>query len=399
MKLVWKLLRQHLSIGQFTGFFIANLFGMLIILTGIQLYNDAYSLISGDDGLFKKDFIVISKRINTLSVIGNKRSDFTPSEVDDLKKQNFVRNTAPFTSSQFEVSGNVNMMSGAVNMTTDMFFESIPDTYIDVKSEDWVYDAHSSFVPIIVPKNYLNLYNFGFAQSKQMPQLSEGLVGMVTINIRIRGNFGKSLHLKGKIVGFSNRINTILVPETFMNEMNKEFGDKKEVQPSRLIVEVKNPSDPAVLSYMNNNGYEVEGNDLESGKASYFLKVLVSIVVGVGLLISLLSFFILMLSIYLLLQKNTQKLENLLMIGYGERAIAKPYQILTVCLNAGVWVVSVIALFFIRKLYIQSLTDFFPHYEQGTFWQAVIAGFLFFVIISLINCIIIRRKVSRIGIG
>ena len=28
--LVWKLLRQHISIGQLAGFFLANLFGMMI---------------------------------------------------------------------------------------------------------------------------------------------------------------------------------------------------------------------------------------------------------------------------------------------------------------------------------------------------------------------------------
>ena len=36
MTLVWKLLRQHISIAQFEGFFFANLFGMLIVLLGWQ---------------------------------------------------------------------------------------------------------------------------------------------------------------------------------------------------------------------------------------------------------------------------------------------------------------------------------------------------------------------------
>ena len=37
MKLVWKLLRQHISIPQFAGFFFANLVGTLIILLGVAL--------------------------------------------------------------------------------------------------------------------------------------------------------------------------------------------------------------------------------------------------------------------------------------------------------------------------------------------------------------------------
>ena len=40
MNLVWKLLRQHISIPQFAGFAFANLFGMLIVLFGFQFYQD-----------------------------------------------------------------------------------------------------------------------------------------------------------------------------------------------------------------------------------------------------------------------------------------------------------------------------------------------------------------------
>ena len=36
MTLVWKLLRQHISVPQFAGFAFANLFGMLIVLLGYQ---------------------------------------------------------------------------------------------------------------------------------------------------------------------------------------------------------------------------------------------------------------------------------------------------------------------------------------------------------------------------
>ena len=36
--LVWKLLRQHISIGQLAGFFLANLFGMMIVLLSAVSY-------------------------------------------------------------------------------------------------------------------------------------------------------------------------------------------------------------------------------------------------------------------------------------------------------------------------------------------------------------------------
>ena len=40
MRLIWKLLRSHVSVSQLAGFFLANLCGMVIVLLSIQLYND-----------------------------------------------------------------------------------------------------------------------------------------------------------------------------------------------------------------------------------------------------------------------------------------------------------------------------------------------------------------------
>lgn len=52
--MVWKLLRRHLSIIQFVGFFLANLLGMFIVLLSIQFYQDVKPLFSQEDGLRKK---------------------------------------------------------------------------------------------------------------------------------------------------------------------------------------------------------------------------------------------------------------------------------------------------------------------------------------------------------
>ena len=136
----------------------------------------------------------------------------------------------------------------------------------------------------------------------------------------MRGN-GRVEQYKGNIVGFSNRLNTILVPQSFMDWANKNFAPEKEAEPSRLIVEVKNHRHSHHRLFQQKN-YETEGNNLDAGKTTYFLRLITAIVMGVGLFISILSFYILMLSIFLLLQKNTVKLENLLLIGYSPTQVA-----------------------------------------------------------------------------
>lgn len=230
-----------------------------------------------------------------------------------------------------------------------MFFESVPDAFVDVSLDKWHFDEGTQTIPIIIPRNYLNLYNFGFAQSRNLPKLSEGVMGLIQMDINMRGN-GRVEQYKGNIVGFSNRLNTILVPQSFMEWANQNFAPEREAQPSRLIVEVKNPTDTAITDYFQQKNYETEGDNLDAGKTTYFLRLITGIVSGVGLFISILSFYILMLSVFLLLQKNTAKLENLLLIGYSPSKVALPYHVLTVGLNLLVLLLAVIGVVWFKIL-------------------------------------------------
>ena len=64
--LVWKLLRQHIIIGQLAGFFLANLFGMMIVLLSVQFYKDVIPVFTEGDSFMKKDFIIATKKISAL---------------------------------------------------------------------------------------------------------------------------------------------------------------------------------------------------------------------------------------------------------------------------------------------------------------------------------------------
>lgn len=55
MRLVWKLLRQHISFSQLAGFFFANLCGMVIVLLSVQFYKDVLPVFTEGDSFMKKD--------------------------------------------------------------------------------------------------------------------------------------------------------------------------------------------------------------------------------------------------------------------------------------------------------------------------------------------------------
>ena len=392
MKLIWKLLRQHISIGQLAGFFLANLFGMVIVLLSVQFYKDIIPMFTEGDSFMKKDYIITTKKISTLGAFAGKSNTFSPQEIENLKKQPFTKSVGAFTPSQFKVSAGLGMQEAGIRLSTDMFFEAVPDEYVDVKLDKWHFDEETHTIPIIIPRNYLNLYNFGFAQSRSLPKLSEGVMSLVQMDIMMRGN-GRVEQYKGNIVGFSNRLNTILVPESFMVWANKNFAPEAEAQPSRLIIEVGNPADASIAKYFQQKGYETEDGKLDAGKTTYFLRLIVGIVLGVGLFISVLSFYILMLSIFLLLQKNTTKLENLLLIGYSPARVARPYQTLTLGLNIVVLIVSISLVAWLRHSYTATLSLLFPQLEIGSLWPAITVGILLFVIVSAFNLFTIRKKV------
>ena len=396
MSLVWKLMRQHISLGQLAGFFFANLCGMVIVLLSIQFYQDVAPVFTEGDSFMKKDYIIVSKKVSTLGSFVGKSSTFSHSEIEEIEDQPFTRGVGEFTPSQFKVSAGGGMEQLGLNLSTAMFFESVPDKYVDTNLEGWHFEPGQDEIPIIIPRNYLNLYNFGFAQSRNLPQISEGVINMVNLEVRIIGG-GKRDTYKGKIAGFSNRLNTILVPESFMAWANIHYGEggiRKE--PSRLIVEVNNPTDDRIAQFFRERGYDTEDDKLDAGKTTWFLKVIVGIVLSVGLLISVLSFYILMLSIYLLLQKNTTKLENLLLIGYSPNRVAFPYQSLTITLNAMVLLLSVGIVLYVRTFYLELVEQMFPTLDAGSWWLMLVVGILLFLAVSFFNVLAIRKKIASI---
>jgi len=395
MKLVWKLLRQHISLGQLSGFFFANLFGMMIVALSVQFYKDIAPIFTDGDSFIKKDFIIVTKKISALGSITGANNSFSDDDINEVKSQPFAQNVGSFMPSQFSVTAGFGMAESDFHLATEMFFESVPNEFVDVSLDKWHFDENSHTIPIILPRNYLNLYNFGFAQARRLPKLSEGLMGMIKLDVVIRGN-NRVEKYKGNIVGFSSRLNTILVPETFMNWANKAFAPDKKQQSSRLIVEVKNPADEKIAQFFQKKGYETEDNKLDAGKTTYFLKLITGIVLAVGLLISVLSFYILMLSIYLLLQKNTTKLENLLLIGYSPGQVALPYQILTLGLNFIVLILAVLLVCWTRTYYMGVVSLLFPQLASGSILPAVVIGTTLFVVVSSMNIVAIRKKVQSI---
>ena len=105
MRLIWKLLRKHISLSELGIFFVANLIGMVVILGGVQLYSDLRPLVSGENALVGNDYVVISKPVKRV----NSNAVFSREEIEELQSQSFVLRLGEFTPAQYHVYGGINL--------------------------------------------------------------------------------------------------------------------------------------------------------------------------------------------------------------------------------------------------------------------------------------------------
>ncbi len=393
--MIWKLLRKNISIAQIGGYAIANLVGLCIIACAIQFYRDASSALGSPQTSAPADYLVISKQVSMLNTlgIGQNNTAFSAEEIASLEQQPWVKAVGEFTNANFGVSAAVEM--DGRGMSSYLFLESIPDQFLDIIPDGWDYDPNdpNAVVPILISKDYLALYNFGFAASRGLPQLSEGLITRVPITLYLSGN-GHRQTFRAHIAGFSNRYNTIAVPYGFMEWANGRFSSQHDAEPSRLVVQLSDPGNPEIAKYMSANGYEAAGEGLDQGKVHYFLTLLTSVVSIIGAIICALALFILMLSITLLMQRNREKNRTLLLLGYSPLQVEGYYFRLVSWVNASILALAIICLFIVKGQWQSVLGD--AGLPSASPLAAILWAVGIMAVVTLINFSTIRNQVQRL---
>lgn len=115
---------------------------------------------------------------------------------------------------------------------------------------------------------------------------------------------------------------------------------------------------------------------------------------GVGIVITLLSFFILMLSISLLMQKNRDKLHSLIMLGVDLKSVAAPYCRLIVFVSIFSWILSVGAMLLFRSFYVGRLSGI-EGAHAASVWLPITVGMVIALLTIIFNVVSVRRKVGR----
>ena len=384
-----RLQKRTIIISQIIGYALTLLIGATIILVTIQFYFDIKPLLSQQTNVFKSKSAVISKNISVFKTINKEKIYFTNAEIIELRNQPFIKNISEFNSATFKINAYSKKTESIPVFYTDLFFESISDKYLDVETDEWKWNNSLDFIPIIIPENYLNLYNFGFAESQGLPVLSKNTITQIEFNIQISGN-NKSKDYKSKIVGFSNKVNSIIVPEEFLSWANKEFGRINQNKISRILIEFSNPSDETILEYFNENNYSINKDKLEFSKLVFFFKSALIFVFIIAIVIIILSVSFVLLSLNLILQKNKELLLNLYNIGYSYKTISKFYQIVISSITLISIVIGIVISNLIRQYYLTKIVGLFD-FTVNCSKVHLFGLFLIVLLVSVYNILLIKN--------
>lgn len=321
MKLSYKKIKPLIVIGnnQFSkwmGYF-GLLIGVLLLLVSIQMLVNIQDLLQESSPRKNGfDFISISKTITNENM--GKDNTFSVADLNQIKSQPTINEVSPLISNKFRVratAGNI------LPFSTDLFLESLDDSFIDTVPPSFTWQPGEQTIPVIFSSDFLEMYNV-FAPAQGLPQLSQKTISSVNIFLECSGPLGTK-NYKGNIVALTDRINSILVPSTFMNYNNKILSGDSTIHASRIFLKTKDANNPQFISYLDSKDFHVNKDKIQFGRVKGVLQKVVSALGIFGLLVIILALMVFSFYLQLMIAKSKDNLKLLLTLGYSNKWLAE----------------------------------------------------------------------------
>ena len=300
---------------------IALCIGTTLLLLSVMIWWNFSELLYGNkqNDTLGSTFLIIGKRVTQQNMGIANATVFQQTDIDSLKSAPQVQEVGVITSNHFPVYA---IMGGKLPLATDLPLESVPDRFIDKLPEDWKWQPGSRDLPIIVSSQFLDIYNYVFAPSQGLPQLSEASVKSIALNLKV-GEGEKAEVFSAHVVGFSDRIGSVLAPQSFIDYGNKVHAKSGlATAPSQLILKAKDPSDVKFGNYLQQHDYATNSQNLRWSKIRAIVEVVTSATGVLALLLMGIGTLVFILFIELTIARAQHSLTLLLQVGYGPKYLS-----------------------------------------------------------------------------
>lgn len=287
--------------------------GVLILLVSIQMFINIQQLLKENNPRKNGyDFLSISKTITNDNM--GKDNTFNDSDLAGLEKRPEIEGISPLIANQFRVKATA---GDIIPFSTDLFLESLDNDFIDTVPPSFTWQPGQLTVPIIFSSDFLEMYNV-FAPAQGLPQLSDRTISSVNIILECYGPDGMQ-NFKGNIVALSDRVNSVLVPKTFLEWSNLHFGGVSKVRPSRVFIKTKDANNPQLINYLENQNFHLNKDKTKFGRVKGILQNIVSALAIFGILVIGLALMLFSFYLQLMIAKSKDNLQLLLTLGYSPK--------------------------------------------------------------------------------
>jgi len=317
-QLLKKLIRNHSGIIRMVTSRIGLSIAVFLLLAAIQIQSNYHFLLNNPNNKDSiADFLVINKMVDNIN-LGNTKLD--QKLIDEIAKQPFTESVGVLTPSRFKAS--IQSISDRFPFYTDISFESVPQNFIDVKNDEFTWNPNAAYVPVIVPNMFLDIYNFQFSISQNLPQLTPSIIKMIVFKLTVYGKNGP-ISFNAKIVGLSDRIASMLVPAEFIKWGNNYTNTDTNNEISRLVLKTNDPSNPAITNFLKKNNLSTNTEKLRFSKYRKVIDTVVTIAGLTGGLMLLFALIIFTLFIQLTIANCKEEIILLITLGAAPKQLSK----------------------------------------------------------------------------
>jgi len=383
---------------QLIGAIVGCFLGFFLIFIAAQLFADFKTMANSQEQVIGSQFLVINKPVSMLNSFKLGNSTFSSGEVEKLKSHPSIKRISEFTANQFEAVASMSLPNSSAQFRTELFMESVGNDFLDIQPDDWNWQEGNEMIPMILPTDFINLYNFNFAPGRGLPQLSKATIQLAVFDIDIRGAKGSS-HFQGRIAGFSNRISSVLVPKSFMDFANSHYGNNQTKPASyRIIVEAKQQELPEIQQFIEEEGYETNEELLKNGKFGSLLQAILGILAILGIIVMFVSVSSFILYVQLAITRSKYETETLLRQGYPHKKIIQWYSKQLALIFILIAVVNLALVFWIKTLtnsYIENLGFEAPDHLNVF---VLLGGLLLIAMLWIFQTLNVRRQVFSMAL-
>lgn len=301
---------------------IGAFLGVTFLVTSIHYLVKVNQYGKGAD-ILGPNTLIVQKKVSSSSTLGLSKTDFSNSEIEKMKKEKFILDVKPVISNNFDVSFQTDDPL-VPYFRSDVFVQTIDPAFLDVKSDKWDWSKETEFVPIIMPREFLVMLNT-FMSASGIPQVSDELAMDIKFKFRLSNDQGKE-YVDAKIIGFTNEVSSLLVPESFMEYGNSNFSNSDEKKITQVMIMGKEGDFGRVEDLLKKRGLESQKNSqMVVGRLKSIVGTLFGVVLGISIIAVFVSGLVLIQYMQLLMSRNAYEVRTLLRIGYAPKDVIKKF--------------------------------------------------------------------------